>query len=157
MGPVSLSSISDGTSNTAIFSEVGKGRNATAGNGPDITFKLASSNSACTYANDQAISNACQASTAFGDGERGMQWARYYEGRGGGYFHTTLPNGKSCVFSGGEGSPPNPIGASSYHPGGVNMTMLDGSVKFIKNSIDYATWHALGTRKGREVISSDAL
>ncbi len=156
MGPVSLSSINDGTSNTAIFSEVSKGRNATAGLGPDITFKLASSNSACSYANDQAISNACQASTTFGDGQRGMQWARYYEGRGGGYFHTTLPNGKSCVFSGGEGSPPNPIGASSYHPGGVNTAMLDGSVKFIKSTINYTTWHGLGSRAGGEIISSDA-
>jgi prepilin-type N-terminal cleavage/methylation domain-containing protein/prepilin-type processing-associated H-X9-DG protein len=157
MGPVSLSSVIDGTSNTAIFSEVSKGRNSTSGLGPDVTFKLGSSNSACAYANDQAISTACQASTTFGDGERGMQWARYYEGRGGGYFHTTLPNGKSCVFTGGEGSPPNPIGASSYHPGGVNVTMLDGSVKYIKNTVTYATWHALGSRGAGEVISADSL
>ena len=157
MGPVSLAGILDGTSNTAIFSEVSKGRNTTAGLGQDVTFKLGSSTSACAYANDQAISIACQASTTFGDGERGMQWARYYEGRGGGYFHTTLPNGKSCVFTGGEGSPPNPIGASSYHPGGVNVTMLDGSVKFIKSTVNYTTWHALGSRAGGEVISSDSL
>jgi prepilin-type N-terminal cleavage/methylation domain-containing protein/prepilin-type processing-associated H-X9-DG protein len=157
MGPVSLSSVTDGTSNTAIFSEVSKGRNATLGIGPDITFKLGSTSSACTFASDLAISNACQASTTFGDGERGMQWARYYEGRGGGYFHTTLPNGKSCVFSGGEGAPPNPIGASSYHPGGVNVAMLDGSVKFVKNTVNYTTWHALGSRGGGEVISADSL
>jgi prepilin-type N-terminal cleavage/methylation domain-containing protein/prepilin-type processing-associated H-X9-DG protein len=157
MGRVALSDIVDGTSNTAIFSEVSKGRNTTAGLGPDITFKLSPSAASCTYANDQAISTACQASTAFGDGERGMQWARYYEGRGGGYFHTILPNGKSCVFSGGEGSPPNPIGASSYHPGGINVTTLDGSVKFIKNSISYPTWHALGSRGGGEIISADSL
>ena len=135
----------------------GSARYATAGLGPDITFKLASTNAACAYANDQAISTACQASTAFSDGQRGMQWARYYEGRGGGYFHTTLPNGKACAFSGGEGAPPNPIGSSSYHPGGINMTLLDGSVRFIKNSINYATWHALGSRSGGEIISADAL
>jgi prepilin-type N-terminal cleavage/methylation domain-containing protein/prepilin-type processing-associated H-X9-DG protein len=157
MGPVSLSSIVDGTSNTAIFSEVSKGSAATAGLGPDITFKLGSSTAACAYANDLAINLACQASTTFSDGQRGMQWARYYEGRGGGYFHTTQPNGKSCAFTGGEGSPPNPIGAGSYHSGGVNLAMLDGSVKFIKSTINYSTWHALGSRNGGEIISADAL
>jgi prepilin-type N-terminal cleavage/methylation domain-containing protein/prepilin-type processing-associated H-X9-DG protein len=156
MGPVTFASIVDGTSNTAMFSEVSKGRDATSGIGPDITFKLASANTACAYASDLAISTACQASVTFGDGQRGMQWARYYEGRGGGYYHTILPNGKSCVFSGGEGSPPNPIGASSYHAGGVNVAMLDGSVSFVKNSVAYATWHALGSRAGGEVISADS-
>ena len=154
-GPISLSSITDGTSNTAIFSEVMKGRDATSGLGPDITFLLNSA-TACAYANDQAISAACQASTTFGDGERQMQWARYYEGRGGGYFHTVLPNGKSCEFSGGEGAPPNPIGASSFHPGGANVALLDGSVRFVKSSVAYMTWFALGTRAGGEVISSDS-
>ena len=154
-GPISLSNITDGTSNTAIFSEVMKGRNATAGLGPDITFKL-NSTTACGYANDLALSLACQMSTTFGDGERQTQWARYYEGRGGGYFHTILPNGKSCEFTGGEGAPPNPIGSSSFHPGGVNVALLDGSVRFVKNSVAYMTWFALGTRAGGEVMSSDS-
>ena len=34
--------------------------------------------------------------------------------------------------------------------------MGDGSVKFIKDSINQATWWALGTRNGGEVISSDS-
>jgi hypothetical protein len=34
--------------------------------------------------------------------------------------------------------------------------MADGSVKFIKDSINQMTWMALGTRSGREVLSSDA-
>jgi prepilin-type N-terminal cleavage/methylation domain-containing protein/prepilin-type processing-associated H-X9-DG protein len=46
--------------------------------------------------------------------------------------------------------------ADSYHPGGVNTLMGDGSVKFIKDSIDMRTWMALGTRNGGEVISSDS-
>jgi prepilin-type N-terminal cleavage/methylation domain-containing protein/prepilin-type processing-associated H-X9-DG protein len=157
MGPVSLSGIIDGTSNTAIFSETVKGRNTTAtsfGTGLDVTFKLGGNS--CSFASDQAINVACQASTTFGDGEKGMQWARYYEGRGGGYYHTTQPNGKSCIYT-GVGTPPNPIGASSYHSGGVNVAMLDGSVKFIKGSIAYNTWHALGSRAGNEVISADSL
>ena len=34
--------------------------------------------------------------------------------------------------------------------------MADGSVKFIKDTVDITTWWALGTRAGGEVISSDA-
>jgi prepilin-type processing-associated H-X9-DG protein len=46
--------------------------------------------------------------------------------------------------------------ANSRHPGGVNTTMTDGSVRFFKSSINLATWRALGTRNGGEVISSDS-
>jgi prepilin-type N-terminal cleavage/methylation domain-containing protein/prepilin-type processing-associated H-X9-DG protein len=45
--------------------------------------------------------------------------------------------------------------ADSYHPGGVNVLLADGSVRFIKDSIDGATWRALGTMAGGEVISAD--
>jgi hypothetical protein len=34
--------------------------------------------------------------------------------------------------------------------------MSDGSVKFIKDSVNQATWFALATRSGREVLSSDS-
>ena len=43
----------------------------------------------------------------------------------------------------------------SFHPGGVNTLMADGSVKFIKSSIDGNNWRALGTIAGGEVISAD--
>jgi prepilin-type N-terminal cleavage/methylation domain-containing protein/prepilin-type processing-associated H-X9-DG protein len=46
--------------------------------------------------------------------------------------------------------------AGSSHPGGVNVLLADGSVRFIKNSIDQATWFALGTKASGEVISSDS-
>ena len=44
------------------------------------------------------------------------------------------------------------ITARSYHAGGVNAMLLDGSVRFIKNSIDRNIWRGLGTRAGGEVI-----
>lgn len=47
-------------------------------------------------------------------------------------------------------------GFRSFHPGGANFLMGDGSVKYIKNSINQFTFMALGTRNGGEVISSDA-
>ena len=41
--------------------------------------------------------------------------------------------------------------ARSYHTGGVNLLLCDGSVHFISNGIGPGTWRALGTRAGGEV------
>ena len=48
------------------------------------------------------------------------------------------------------------INSRSYHPGGVDALLGDGSVKFIKSSIDGMVWRGLGTVAGGEVISADA-
>lgn len=56
-----------------------------------------------------------------------------------------------CGMDGSEFVP-----ATSLHSGGVNSLMADGSVKFIKDSINRKTWWALGTKAGEEVISADA-
>jgi len=45
---------------------------------------------------------------------------------------------------------------SSRHPGGVNMLFGDDSVRFIKNTINPATWWGIQTIAGGEVISADA-
>ncbi len=42
--------------------------------------------------------------------------------------------------------------ARSYHPGGVNAVLGDGSVRFVKDSVDAKTWRDLSTRAGREAI-----
>jgi prepilin-type N-terminal cleavage/methylation domain-containing protein/prepilin-type processing-associated H-X9-DG protein len=46
--------------------------------------------------------------------------------------------------------------ARSYHPGGVNALMGDGSVRFVKSTIDGRTWRALGTVAGGEVLGADS-
>jgi prepilin-type processing-associated H-X9-DG protein len=46
------------------------------------------------------------------------------------------------------------IGAQSNHPGGVNVGMLDGSVRFMKDSIARPTWWAVATYSGGEVIDA---
>jgi prepilin-type N-terminal cleavage/methylation domain-containing protein/prepilin-type processing-associated H-X9-DG protein len=46
--------------------------------------------------------------------------------------------------------------ARSYHPGGVNALIADGSVKFTKDSIGPPVWRALSTTRGGEVISADS-
>jgi prepilin-type processing-associated H-X9-DG protein len=69
------------------------------------------------------------------------------------YQHITTPNTMSCMF------PANwriMHGASSQHPGGVNVLLGDGSVRFLKDSTSVMTWQALGSRNGGEVISADS-
>jgi len=60
----------------------------------------------------------------------------------------------SCGGCGPDDS--NYSNAQSNHPGGVNCLLADGSVKFIKDSINPQTWMALGTKANGEVITSDA-
>jgi prepilin-type N-terminal cleavage/methylation domain-containing protein/prepilin-type processing-associated H-X9-DG protein len=43
----------------------------------------------------------------------------------------------------------------STHPGGVNVLMGDGSVRFIMNSINLSTWQALSSPKGSEALPSE--
>jgi prepilin-type processing-associated H-X9-DG protein len=83
-------------------------------------------------------------------------------------------NGRMWLFSGGiytlffVSVPPNsPIpdcgtdnlngrgvfAARSYHPGGVNAAMADGSVRWFASTIDEKTWRALGTRSGGEAVT----
>ncbi|MBX6314853.1 MAG: DUF1559 domain-containing protein [Isosphaeraceae bacterium] len=79
-----------------------------------------------------------------------------------GYCNVTNPQNPPCV--GATGSVSNGVytglgmmlAPRSKHPGGVNVGMADGSVKFIKNSINLYTWRALSSTHGGEVVSSDA-
>jgi prepilin-type processing-associated H-X9-DG protein len=44
----------------------------------------------------------------------------------------------------------------SRHPGGVNFLYADGSVHFLKSTINPIPWRALATRAGNEALSADA-
>ena len=79
------------------------------------------------------------------------------------YVHWTTPNNVPCLnpldplyTSGPYGSPYSALPATSLHPGGVNVGFCDGSVHFIKNSVNLLTWWGLGSRNIGEVISSDS-
>lgn len=45
------------------------------------------------------------------------------------------------------------VTSRSYHQGGVNVTMLDGSVRFVTDSIDLDLWRGLSTRAGNETVT----
>jgi hypothetical protein len=46
------------------------------------------------------------------------------------------------------------ITARSYHPGIVNVVLMDGSTRSIAENIDLLVWRALGTRAGGDVVSN---
>lgn len=43
--------------------------------------------------------------------------------------------------------------ARSYHPGGVNVLLMDGGVRFVADSISIQLWRALATRSEGEVVA----
>jgi prepilin-type processing-associated H-X9-DG protein len=45
------------------------------------------------------------------------------------------------------------VTSRSYHPGGVNALLMDGSVRFVSNQIGLDVWRALATRAGGEVTA----
>lgn len=45
------------------------------------------------------------------------------------------------------------IAASSRHSGGANMCRADGSCSFVADTIDFATWQAVGSQSGGEVVN----
>jgi prepilin-type N-terminal cleavage/methylation domain-containing protein/prepilin-type processing-associated H-X9-DG protein len=70
---------------------------------------------------------------------------------------TTVPDADLIAIREENGGPTfAAVTSRSYHPGGVNALMGDGSVRFIKSTIDGRTWRALGTIAGGEVISADS-
>ena len=71
-----------------------------------------------------------------------------------------MPNAPASAASGW--SQPNPQrlqnmwAMGSRHSGGLNMLFADGSVHFLKDSINNTIWYGLQTVRNREVIGSDA-
>jgi prepilin-type N-terminal cleavage/methylation domain-containing protein len=147
-----LAAITDGTSNTAAFSEHLLG---------DYNQAL-STETSDTYepgthpvTSDDAV-QMCRATditnlSMQGYSNVGAPWAYGYHSTTS-YWHSSTPNTRSCMF------PPSRISttANSQHAGGVNVLASDGSVKFIKSTINIAAWRAFGTRNGGEVISADS-
>jgi prepilin-type N-terminal cleavage/methylation domain-containing protein/prepilin-type processing-associated H-X9-DG protein len=77
---------------------------------------------------------------------------------------TTFPGPRAVNATNGEvlGTYPHPFYGTlgtgqvyGFHPGGANVLMVDGSVRFVRDSVTIRTFAALVTRNGGEVVSGD--
>ena len=169
-GPVSFAGVTDGLSNTALFSEKLYGAPnlaITAGSNNAkrglFTPTATSAHDSGSQANAQTFVNNCLAiagTATSTSSNSGRSWSTAYPPYSviNAYTHFGAPNSLACSNENTTwGGPSASLPPTSNHPGGVNVCMADGSVKFFKNTINLATWWALGTRNGGEVISADAL
>jgi prepilin-type N-terminal cleavage/methylation domain-containing protein/prepilin-type processing-associated H-X9-DG protein len=175
-----IQSITDGTSNTVGFSEAlvsnyggstaaasasvpyypGNSMTNVSGAGGNAQQYDANQNAAGVLAGLQACQASWIAHTSFNNA-RGIFWEVGSLGMT--MFNTIVtPNSQNypwgdCRCTGG-GYPNDATFAntSSLHPGGVNVMMADGSVRFVKSTISQNIWWALGTRANGEVVSSDS-
>jgi len=165
-----IAHVIDGTSNTIAFAEGTVGSSSSV-KGQKLMGMASVSSLPATALLMNAFDNvtavnggiqACNAAFASGsfsvDKQRGDAWAT--GGMAMTLFNTVgTPNQTNDLWAycgTGGGTEANFSNSDSYHPGGVNCLMGDGSVKFIKDSVNQRTWWSLGTIAGGEVISSDA-
>ena len=69
-----------------------------------------------------------------------------------GYCKLTDALNPPCTFASPKGTEQQ-VSARSRHPGGVNASLCDGSVRFVSNTIHLDTWRWLGTAHGKESLS----
>jgi prepilin-type N-terminal cleavage/methylation domain-containing protein/prepilin-type processing-associated H-X9-DG protein len=154
---IRIADITDGTSNTAAFSE------SLLGEGPDSATSLPTTvdrrrvYAYLGYMSGLVLSDSACASPAFYNLSQRRQF-NWYAGeiRCASYNHYYAPNSAAmdCIFNNADYGY-TAVGwkaARSLHPGGVNLGMCDGSVRFVNNQINRGLWQALATRKGGEII-----
>ena len=156
----SFGAITDGTSNTVMISE------STLGTGMEsATTAPGDIRTAYVYAGytvDVLSDGACAAGTQWNyEYRRGFSWTSG-EYRCASYNHYYLPNQKDmdCIanenYMAGTESASTSLGfraARSWHTGGVNVALLDGSVHFVSDTVALDIWRAYSTRNGGESAS----
>jgi len=162
--PFSFSTVIDGLSNTALFSERVKGigtvnsatrdalrppANVFAMTAPTSTDDPSGANAGCLTASP--------ASATMQAGDASLRW--WYVGQPADtrYNHVMPPNSLSCDWTNtGNWASLGAFTAMSRHSGVVNVLFTDGSVKAIKSSISKNTWWALGTMANNEVVDASS-
>ncbi|MFO0950283.1 MAG: DUF1559 domain-containing protein [Isosphaeraceae bacterium] len=164
-GVVDIAAITDGTSNTVAWSErilgdaetgvltYGDVRRSTSDvRSPSMTtdqFIALCTGSMVTVTNQSPFYGIGAGSQCYAN----IEWTMYN--------HIFAPNSSTYDCNSGQSfhDSPNELStatARSYHPGGVNTLNADGSVRFIKGSVNLGVWRALGTRAGGEILSADS-
>ena len=182
-GAVGPQSITDGTSNTAMWSEHLIGINDPGTNNGNLVLRsdqkavramfvisisltpddaVNGGKNATNFA--QMCANIPGTKVSAGTRNVGTHWnlGMTYAVPNNGYTHVNAPNNPRCTYTNSEDTnwwcgTMCSAAPTSNHSGGVNVCMADGSVKFVKNTIALQTWWALGTRNLGEVVSADAL
>ena len=171
----------DGTTNTVLLGEIGRADRFTFQAGIARTSTMNDTNAGYQNPQDNCLRNPDHIDPSNPgfyrrdmatppDDDRGKGWATSYADVTG--FHTILPpNGPSCAgdFHWWDRRGNGIFSAGSYHAGGVQVCMVDGSVQFITEAIDtgdltqpnpitgrspYGVWGALGSKNGGEVTDN---
>lgn len=69
------------------------------------------------------------------------------------YMHVTTPNTQMGHFNSSRSEGNFAVVPSSRHTGGVNMVSVDGSTRFVQDSIDQQTWWTIGARNDGRVTN----
>jgi type II secretory pathway pseudopilin PulG len=162
---IRISSITDGTSNTLLASEVHAWTAYTRNGGPPSTTVPGNAATVALYAASGLKDRILPATQ---DGTGHTEWANGHSHHSG--FTTTLAPNSNVIFvdagvtyrntdyaSRQEGSNTTSVSYSalnsrSYHTGIVQSALCDGSVRSFSSNIDLSIWRALGTRDGGEVL-----
>jgi hypothetical protein len=116
------------------------------------------------YENDQSYGSpdvlTCAKNTYYGgsstttSNSRGAAWFTMYTDRGPtfGYTTTLPPNGlrdaHACSYSLSSYN----ADAQSYHTGGVQVLLSDGSVRFVSENVHLLTWQNLGNKSDNKIL-----
>jgi prepilin-type N-terminal cleavage/methylation domain-containing protein/prepilin-type processing-associated H-X9-DG protein len=141
-GVFGLQSITDGSSNTLMCSEVVQGQGSASGVTVNGKSGLTDIRGFTIWGDGCSFETTIGPNSTFPD--------VIYQST-----HCAYPyaNNPPCILSSNNMTW---FGSRSRHPGGVNSVMVDGHVQFIKNSVAITTWRALSTTQGGEILSSDA-
>jgi len=165
---VSLGTFVDGTSTTAIYSEWVKAsppQSAAYGkNGLGEIYYVGVSSG--TYPTDIQFAQKCNqivpmnCTTGGTAGCQSWSWKGEWWAYGGTmiYSHTNMPNRLACDYNDQREdgrATVTLVNASSLHPGGVNVAFMDGSVRFVKGTVQYQAWYAIATPDNNDTVSSD--
>jgi hypothetical protein len=146
-----MASLTDGTSNTVLFSEKRRGTGS-----PDPRTDMLTMPNTDTLDGTFAACSALNPATATPlTSKQGFSWVMG-EMCCTTYNHVSPPNTNTCAGIGFPGNMSNmamQVPPSSAHPGGVLCLMGDGSVRFVTNSIALAAWRSMGTMNGGEVFA----
>src|SRR5207237_6534223 len=134
LSQVRIADVTDGTSQTAFFSEKLRGKG-----GPDPRTDMFMMQNTTTLNDTYQTSTGMNPQTATPlTSKQGFSWVMG-EMCCTTYNHVTTPNQTTCAGLGFPGTMANmamQVPPSSNHTGGVNVCMGDGAVRFVQNSVE---------------------